>query len=100
MYNKYFKIIKQADANNPFAIQTGQKALGKMPTSSHNGWAEEVYMPEAGNNATICRSFNFSKLPILGALLFFLILILGAKTALLQIVKGDYYYSRAEGNRI
>jgi penicillin-binding protein 2 len=100
MFNKYFKIKDKEVSGNPFAIQTGKKEYGRMQTSSRGGWEEEVYMPEAGSNATIGRSFNFSKLPILGVLLLLLILILITKTAWLQIVKGDYYYSMAEGNRI
>ncbi len=101
MKRKYLKPKRESKMeNDPFAIQTGRYKDGKIGPVYRHSWTEEVYMPEAGKGEVVGKNFNFLKLKFISFILFFLLLILFAKTAWLQIVKGEYYYSIAEGNRI
>lgn len=85
---------------DPFAVQTGLNKLGLIESGNHHVWAEETFLPESDSKDTISRNFNFAKMPLIQGFIFLFILIILGKTAWLQIVKGDYYYSMAEGNRI
>ncbi len=98
--SKYLKSKKKIKNKNPFTIQEGRIKDGSIGPVYRFGWAEDVYMPGGGKKETIGRNFNLSGLPVLCFILFFLLLLILAKIAWLQIVKGDYYYSIAEGNRI
>ena len=58
-------------------------------------------MPDSGGKSeTIGRNFNFKRLPVIGVFSLAFILLLFSRIFWLQIVKGDYYRSMAEGNRI
>lgn len=97
---KFIKPKKQLKFVNPFAIKSGRFKNGKLTTIYRKGWAEDVYISDNQEKETIGNNFQFNKLYITG---FIMLLIIGAllgKTAWLQIVKGDYYYSMAEGNRL
>jgi penicillin-binding protein 2 len=85
---------------DPFVIKEGSIKDGKIGPVYRFGWAEEIYNPDAGHFETVGKNFNFAKLPILGVLLLSFLLLLTAKAAWLQVVKGEYYYYLAEGNRI
>jgi penicillin-binding protein 2 len=97
-FNRYKKINKE---NDPFLIKEGESAFGKLSGFSYRlGWTEEILPVPGREKGKIGRNFDLKKInKITFALAFFLILLL-AKTAWLQIVKKDYYYSMAEGNRI
>jgi len=91
------KKIKNID---PFVIQEGKIKDNKLKTGYRLDWTEEAFSYKGGDKETVGKSFDYAKLPkIILTLLFFLSIIL-ARTAWLQIVKGDYYYELAEGNRI
>lgn len=98
-FNKYLKPKKKEKFSDPFVLQTGKKD-SKINTAYRNGWAEDVYISEGGDKETIGKSFELSKINLYTILLSFLLIILLGKTAWLQIVKGEYYYGMAEGNRI
>jgi len=100
MLKKYVKIKKEKKPRDPFIIKEGRVKDGQVNSVYRYGWAEEVYMNDTSEKEMIGRSFNFSKLPFIGAVLLLFVFILYVKVAWLQILKGDYYYSMAEGNRI
>jgi len=100
MLKKYVKSKKEKKSTDPFIVKEGKVKDGQVDSVYRYGWAEEVYMNDMSEKEVIGRSFNFSKLPFIGLALLFFVLILYGKVAWLQILKGDYYYTMAEGNRI
>ncbi len=98
--DKYSRPKKKVKNKDPFTIQEGRIKDGSIGPIYRFSWAEDVYMPEGGKKETIGRNFSFSGLPILYSIFLFLFLLILVKTAWLQVVKGEYYYSVAEGNRI
>jgi len=97
---KYFSSKKKRTSDDPFVIQTGK--FGDKASSVYRPiWAEDAYISESNKNQEVIgQNFNVNFLFII-AIFFslFLFLLLG-KVAWLQVVKGDYYRSMAEGNRI
>ncbi|RLC36957.1 hypothetical protein DRH27_04430, partial [Candidatus Falkowbacteria bacterium] len=99
-FSKYLKPKKKNKDSDPFIIKQGKSRNSRLAPVYRSGWSEDVYISDNREKETVGKSFNIVKLPIISFLLIFFISILLAKTAWLQIVKGDYYYSMAEGNRI
>lgn len=100
---KYLKYNKSDNGENnadPFVIQEGKMKLGKMKTSHRFDWTEEALALRGGEKETVGKNFNFSNLSKISAVLAFFLLIIFTRAAWLQIVKGEYYYKLAEGNRI
>lgn len=92
---------KGSSSNDPFSIKEGTFRDGLLKeTSFKRQWTEDSFDPETGKKDTIGRNFNFSKLYLVAFSLIFFISILFARTAWLQVVRGDYYYSMSEDNRI
>lgn len=84
---------------DPFVIQSGK--FGQLKDFSYRlGWTEDSFTPGAGKREIVGRTFDFSKIKLIGAVILFFLFILIGRVAWLQVVKGDYYYSLAEGNRI
>jgi len=98
--SKYLKPKKKVKDTDPFIIKQGKYKNSKLAPVYRSGWSEDVYIFDNHEKETVGKSFNISKLPVISLILVFFVSILLAKTAWLQIVKGDYYYSMAEGNRI
>ena len=90
----------KAKTTDPFAIQEGKIKDGQIDSAYRFGWEEETYMPEAGRKEIIGRSFNFTKLPAVSAVILFVLMVLLTKVSWLQVVKNDYYRTMAEGNRV
>ncbi len=96
---RFSNFEKQNKNSDPFTIKSG-KYERVEGVSYRRMWTEEAFMSGGRGREVIGRTFNLSKIPlILFALSFFMLIIL-ARVAWLQIIKGDYYYSMAEGNRI
>lgn len=91
---------KKRHLKEPFTIHEGDYKLGKLSFSHRRSWTEESFVSDASGKETIGKTFNVSKLPLVGLVVLFCMFILLVRTAWLQIVKGDYYYKMAEGNRI
>ena len=94
------ELDQEKKSSDPFVIQEGRLKEGKIDSVYRYGWAEEVYMNDVREKEVIGKSFNFSKIPLIGMILLFFLFVLFGKVAWLQILKGDYYYTMAEGNRI
>jgi len=84
--------------HDPFSVQEGM--LGKVGKSYKLSWAEETYMEDGKPKEAIRKNFEFRRLLMFNTAVVMLFMLLAGRTAWLQIVKGDYYYSMAEGNRI
>ena len=87
--------------SDPFVIREGKFSYGQLKDSSYySDWTEHAFLSDAGDKEIVGRTFSFSKLFYIRAILLLLLLILGSRAAWLQLAKGDYYYSLAEGNRL
>lgn len=89
-------------SKNPFSIQEGKFKNGKLEKFSYyKAWTENFFDPTIQQKETIRTGLKDSvNLKLIGCIITLLLLVLVGKTAWLQIIKGDYYYSLAEGNRI
>lgn len=91
-----FKKVKNSD---PFSIKTG-KHESVEGISYRTMWTEDTFSQSSKGRETIGRTFNMSKLFFVTNILIFFLSIIIIRVAWLQIIKGDYYYGVAEGNRI
>ncbi|MFH0891487.1 MAG: penicillin-binding protein 2 [Candidatus Falkowbacteria bacterium] len=85
---------------DPFLLRTGRLKDGILATVYRPGWAEDVHISDDREKETVGRSFNFSKITFLSLVLALFLSVILAKSAWLQVVKGEYYYWLSEGNRI
>lgn len=94
-----FKNERLSAKTNPFAIQ--QEGGLKLDKFSYRlSWTEESFNINGGGRETIGRFFNFSRIRLIALFIFTLFCLLFARTAWLQLIRGEYYYQLAEGNRI
>jgi penicillin-binding protein 2 len=100
-FKMWFKKIKKkrSDENELFAIREGE--FGHLDNFSYRlEWTEDSFISSGRAKETIGKTFNFFKVSVITyVFIFFFFLIIG-RVAWLQIVKGNYYYSMAEGNRV
>ncbi len=90
---------KSSVENDPFSIREGR--FGMLDNFSYRlNWTEDTFISDSRGRETLGRTFDLKRLYPIGAFLVIFILILLSRAAWLQIYKGDYYYSMAEGNRI
>jgi len=91
--------FKKQKENDPFVIKSGR--FGQVRGFSYRlGWTEDSFTPGGGEKETVGRTFDFSKLRPISIFIILALAVLAGRSAWLQIVKGNYYYSLAEGNRI
>jgi penicillin-binding protein 2 len=95
-----FDKFKNNNTGDPFLIQEGRIKNGRVIRNYQADLVENALAGKAGSKSTIGRNFNFAKTKIIYFALMFFVGLLFARTAWLQIYKGDYYYDLAEGNRI
>jgi len=99
-------MAKRRSYNNhdadPFVIQEGKLSFGQLKDSYyHTAWTEHAFFSfHDKSKPMLGLTFNFSSLRLVGAVITFLLLLLFGRAAWLQIIKNDYYYSLAEGNRL
>ncbi|KKQ61603.1 MAG: Peptidoglycan glycosyltransferase [Parcubacteria group bacterium GW2011_GWE2_38_18] len=87
-------------SNDPFVIKSGNIKKGAIQSSYRLGWTEDSFIMNQGGGETVGRTFDFSKLKQLAYVLIIFFALIITRSAWLQIIKGDYYYKMAEGNRI
>jgi penicillin-binding protein 2 len=96
----YFNKTRKREKNeDPFVIKTG-KYERVEGISYREKWTEESFLTVDKGRETLGRTFNFSRINLIFYVLSFFISVIAIRAAWLQIVKGDYYYRMAEGNRI
>lgn len=84
---------------DPFSIKEG--LLGSLEEGAYRkNWTEDAFMNDSRGKETLGRTFDFRNIYFLGFFLAFFLFIIIGRIAWLQIIKGGYYYSLAEGNRI
>jgi len=87
--------------SDPFVVREGKFSYGQLKDSSYySDWTEHAFLSDTGDKEIVGRTFSFTKIFYVRAFLLMLFLILGSRAAWLQLAKGDYYYSLAEGNRL
>lgn len=94
-----FNNLKKLKNEDPFAIKSGNYKYVEG-ASYRKMWTENSFIKRGEIKEIIGRNFDFSKTSILFFILLFFLGIIIGRAAWLQIVKGDYYYKIAEGNRI
>lgn len=93
--------IKQQRQKNPFVIKEGKFKDAALEDSFYSlDWAEDSFLSGNHEKEMLRRTFDLSKLKYIIGFMIFLFLILFLRLFWLQIVKRDYYYSMAEGNRV
>jgi len=97
---RFAKRKKRLIQSDPFGVQEGKFKFGRLNISFRKFWIEDAYVPKYSDKESVKQTFNYAKLPIFGVFAALLLFLLLGRTAWLQIVKGDYYYDMAEGNRI
>lgn len=84
-----------------FSIQEGGYKYGHLNNFSFNlQWVENSYFSENKNLETVSSSFNLNRLYFFSFMIVFFLCVIFVRAVWLQIIKNDYYYSMAEGNRI
>lgn len=87
--------------SDPFVVREGKFSYGQLKDSSYySDWTEHAFLSDSGNKEIVGRTFNFNKIFYIKAFLILLFLILFSRSAWLQLIKGNYYYSLAESNRL
>lgn len=85
--------------NKPFFLEesAGDKIIG---FSSRQEWVEDSYVVSVDNREIVGKTFDFLKIKWILFFILFCSFVLLFRLAWIQIIKGDYYYQMAEGNRI
>lgn len=85
---------------DPFAIKEGNAKFDRLKSGYRLDWTEEVFSKTGSGKETLGTSFDLKKLPKISLIFAFFLLVILTRVAWLQVIKGDYYYELAEGNRI
>jgi penicillin-binding protein 2 len=97
------KFIKKNNLKkiDPFLVQEGTNKFGLVDDFAYRlEWVENVYASDNKGRESISREFDYYRLYFISIFVFLILAFIIGRTAWLQIVKGDYYYRMAEGNRI
>jgi len=87
--------------NDPFIIQEGKFRSGQLKDFSYRkSWVEDSFLFSSKHKEIVGRTFDFSRLKLISFIIILFLFVIIAKVVWLQVVKGEYYYSVAEGNRI
>lgn len=98
MDSKYKKLNTGQD---PFVIQEGRFSDLSLEDSHYQfAWAEASFLSGQDEKEMLKRTFDLDKLKYILAIILFFGFILITRIFWLQVVKGQYYYSLAEGNRL
>jgi penicillin-binding protein 2 len=91
--------FKKLNNYDPFSIKSGEYESVEG-ASYRKAWTEDSFMKKGGVKETVGRNFDLAKINFLFIFLALFLLVIIGRVGWLQIVKGDYYYKIAEGNRI
>lgn len=87
--------------SDPFVVCEGKFSYGQLKDSYYySDWTEHAFLSDTGDKEIVGRTFNFTKIFYIRSFLIILFIVLFSRAAWLQLIKGDYYYSLAEGNRL
>lgn len=91
---------KNSGSTDPFVVKEGAFRFGRLPSVSRPDWTEDTFVAAAGGKDTLREDLGAVPWALLSVAVLVFIGLLVGRTAWLQIARGDYYYSMAEGNRI
>ena len=87
--------------SDPFTVREGKFKYGQLKDSAYySGWTEHSFLSNNEQKEVVGRTFNFNKIFYIKVFILLALLIISFRSAWLQIARGDYYYSLAEGNRL
>ncbi|MCF7795202.1 penicillin-binding protein 2 [Patescibacteria group bacterium] len=91
---------KYSDFNDPFVVKKGKIKNSQLQDPAYRSdWTEESFLSGDNSNEVVGKSFNFKTIKPILIVFVILISFLLARVAYLQVIKGQYYYNLAEGNR-
>ena len=89
------------EQSDPFIVREGKFSYGQLKDSSYySDWTEHVFLSDNTRKEVVGHTFNFIKVFYIKVFLVLLLVTLISRAVWLQLIKGDYYYSLAEGNRL
>ena len=97
---QYKKTNSNIRSKDPFTLLSGKHKEGSLISSYRSKWSEDAFVSDSRPQETMGHNFNFKYINLIVVILFISLSLLLAKTAYLQIYKGDYYSGMSEGNRI
>jgi penicillin-binding protein 2 len=87
--------------SDPFTVREGKFKFGQLKDSAYySDWTEHSFLSNTGQKEVVGRTFNFDKLFYIKIFVLLSLLTIGGRSLWLQVIRGDYYYSLAEGNRL
>ena len=94
----FMNLKRNKNDDGIFRIQEGK--FEKLDGSYRDTWSDDYLMGKETGKGSLKRSIDFGRLRYLYVAIFISISLIMGRTAWLQIVKGDYYFEMAEGNRV
>jgi penicillin-binding protein 2 len=107
--NNLFKTARQGrftsgllnEHSDPFTIVEGKFKYGQLKDSAYySDWTEHSFLSNTDQKEVVGRTFNFNKLFYIKIFILLILSVICFRAAWLQIIRGDYYYLLAEGNRL
>lgn len=87
--------------SDPFTVREGKFKFGQLKNSTYySDWMEHSFLSNTDQKEVVGRTFNFDKLFYIKIFVLLSLLVIGLRSVWLQVVRGGYYYSLAEGNRL
>ena len=98
--NRFLGVL-QDKASDPFAIKEGKFRFGQLKDAVYySDWTEQAFLSDSSRKEMVTRTFSFKKLKYLAGVAIFILVVLVARAAWLQIIKGEHYYLLSEDNRL
>ncbi len=89
------------EQSDPFIVSEGRFKFGQLKDSAYfSDWTEHSFLSNTEHKEVVGRTFDFSKLIYIKFFIILALLLICFRSAWLQIIRGDYYYLLAEGNRL
>ncbi|MFH1314856.1 MAG: penicillin-binding protein 2 [Candidatus Uhrbacteria bacterium] len=95
-----FKNKKTSNSHNPFGITTEDGFSLHLSRSEDQSTITDLYQGELSENPRLRPLINLSVIKVTLIVVCFILGLVLARAGYLQIIRGDYYYALAEGNRI
>ncbi len=87
--------------DNPFVIAEGKYRFGQLKDSSYyTGWTEHAFISDASDKQIVGRTFRPEWIRYIATFAFLFLAVLVIRAGWLQIVRGDYYATLADSNRL
>ncbi len=101
IFKKLFSGSKLSSSDDPFVVKHGTVKHRQLKDPAYRSdWTADSFLSETGSKEVVGKTFELNGLRVVFLVVLVLLLFLLIRVAWLQIVRGDYYYDLAEGNRI